>query len=260
MDSMYDVVADRYLKPVFPQVELHDGIYYRSAVDLKGVTQRLVLDVYEPKGDTQELRPAILWLHGGGLKGGDRNQGYIVTVSNEFAKRGYVCISADYRIGTNQDDFMQILQNSVEDGIAAFNWVLENAAKYRIDPEKIVIGGGSAGGWLVVNIGVIDEDTWGAYDKSKIKAVLNLWGSPALNNYLGKIDAADPPMFMIHGTADTTVPFSRSEYLAAELNKVGVYNVLIPLPGLGHTPASEMPTILEQSSQFLYKILFSEGK
>lgn len=260
VESMYDPAADRYLKPVFSQVEIHDGIYFRSAVDLQGVNQRLLLDVYEPKGDTQELRPAILWLHGGGLKGGDRKQGYISTVSREFAKRGYVCISADYRIGTNQDDFGKILNNAVKDGIAAFNWVLEHAAEYRIDPEKIVIGGGSAGGWLVVNIGVIDDVRWGAYDKSKIKAVLNLWGSPALDRYLGKIDAADPPMFMIHGTADTTVPFSRSEYLANELNKVGVYNELHPLPGLGHTPASEMATILEQSSQFLYKILFSAGK
>jgi acetyl esterase/lipase len=260
MESMYDQVADRYLKPVFSQVVIHDGIHFRSAVDLKGVNQQLLLDVYEPKDDTQELRPAILWLHGGGLKGGDRKQGYIGTVSNEFAKRGYVCISADYRIGTNQDDFHKILENSVTDGIAAYNWVLENAAKYRIDTQNVFIGGGSAGGWLVVNIGVVDDDSRGAYDKSRIKGIINLWGSPKLDNYLGKISKSVPPMFIIHGTADTTVPYYLSQYLSDELTKVGVDNVLYPLPGLEHTPASEMATILEQSSQFLYKLMFPNGR
>jgi acetyl esterase/lipase len=256
----YDVVADRYLKPVFPQVKIHDGIHFSSAVDLQGVNQRLLLDVYEPVGDTQELRPAILWLHGGGLKAGDRKQGYIGTVSMEFAKRGYVCVSADYRLGTNADNGLAILNNAVIDGISAYNWIVENGAKYGIDTNNIIVGGGSAGGYLAVNIGVLDDDSRGAFDKSRLKAILNLWGSPTLDNYLGKIDQTDPPMFIIHGTADRTVAYSRSEYLAAQLAKAGVYHVLYPLPGLDHTPASEMNTILEQSSQFLYQVLFPNGR
>jgi acetyl esterase/lipase len=257
---VYDVATDRYLKPVFPQVRIHEGIQFGSAVDLQGVNQVLRLDVYEPMGDTQELRPAILWLHGGGLKAGDRKQGYIGTVSMEFAKRGYVCISADYRLGTNADSELAILNNAVTDGISAYNWIVENGAKYGIDTNNIIVGGGSAGGYLAVNIGALDDASRGAFDKSRLKAILNLWGSPSVNNYIGKVDKTDPPMFTIHGTADKTVAYNRSEYLASLLTNAGVYHILYPLPGLDHTPVSEMETILEQSSQFLYKVLFPNGR
>ena len=56
------------------------------------------MDVYEPAGDHARNRPAMVWIHGGGFRGGTRHQGNVVGLARAFAQRGYVAASIDYRL------------------------------------------------------------------------------------------------------------------------------------------------------------------
>src|SRR5471030_2121948 len=77
----------RYQSVVFDQVEVKHNVEFRTATNVKGESETLKLDVYQPAGDSERARPAVLWLHGGGLRpGSDKTQSYIVTMSTEFAK------------------------------------------------------------------------------------------------------------------------------------------------------------------------------
>lgn len=70
-----------------------------------------------------------------------------------FAARGFVGIAPDYRVRTAPDaDPTGTIQDIVSDGRAALAWTGEHAAQYGIDPRRIVLAGGSAGGMLVLNL------------------------------------------------------------------------------------------------------------
>ncbi len=143
----------RYKKPVFDSVTIEKDICFAEVTTNKDSLEKLYLDVYTPAGDKEANRPAILWVHGGGFRAGDKTQGYIVTLANEFAKRGYVSISTDYRLRDNpKEDMEGTLNDAVNDVMMALSWVRENGEKYGINKNYIAIGGGSAGGILSTNL------------------------------------------------------------------------------------------------------------
>ena len=88
----------RYRDPVFAKTTKTTYVY-KSAPDL--VTGKLVplrLDVYRPVGDTLAKRPAIIWIHGGGFRFGDRSA--MGAIAAEWAQKGYVTVSISYRLDT----------------------------------------------------------------------------------------------------------------------------------------------------------------
>ncbi|NOY95979.1 MAG: alpha/beta hydrolase, partial [Chlorobi bacterium] len=219
--------------------------------------EKLYLDVYTPAGDKETNRPAILWVHGGGFRVGDKTQGYIVTLANEFAKRGYVSISTDYRLRDNpKEDMEGTLNDAVNDVMMALSWVRENSEKYGINKNYIAtIGGGSAGGILSTNLCYKDATRDEEWDKSGVVAFINLWGSPNKENMDKVIDKNDPPTLFIHGMADSIVPFSNCEWLVNALDSAGVRFSVFPIPGAGHTPVDHIDDIVERIQKFLYGIL-----
>jgi len=103
---------------------------------------KLSLHFFFPKNHkTKDKKTAILFFHGGGWKGGGVNHFY--NQSAYLASRGMVAICAQYRVekphGTTPKEV-------VKDVKSAMRWVKINASKYGIDPDKILAGGGSAGG------------------------------------------------------------------------------------------------------------------
>jgi len=110
---------------------------------------------------SQSLRPVILWMHGGGLrKGNDKTQGYIVRVAHEFAQRGYVCVSIDYRVRNNPaDDKQGTLTDAMEDAMKGLDWIWQNHEVLKIDKTRIIAGGGSAGGRRATNLCYKDGDS-----------------------------------------------------------------------------------------------------
>jgi acetyl esterase/lipase len=92
----------RFLDPVFESVSIQKDIVFGESVNEKGETEKLKLDIYSPDGDKMKNRPVIVWIHGGGFRpGNDKTQSYIVEMANRFSRKGYVCLSIDYRVREN---------------------------------------------------------------------------------------------------------------------------------------------------------------
>jgi acetyl esterase/lipase len=86
----------RYLDEIFTGVSVTENLVYGSAPNYAGVPTDLKLDLYQPVGDTERNRPAIVFIHGGSFSGGSKSEESQLGVL--AAKRGYVVVSIDYRV------------------------------------------------------------------------------------------------------------------------------------------------------------------
>ncbi len=104
------------------------------------------LDVYLPATAGTELRPGFVWIHGGGWTGGTKNEARAANVCGTLARAGYVAVSVDYRLG---DGAWPTLLFDCKNAV---RFLRAQAARYRIDPARIAVGGGSAGGHLALMV------------------------------------------------------------------------------------------------------------
>ena len=176
--------------------------------------ETLKLDAYQLEKGDQTNRPVIILVHGGGFGGGTKGysewQGnFYPDVATAFANAGYVAFSIDYRLWPNcpTNRFNEELDYTVKDVIMALSWIKANSAIYGIDANKVVIGGDSAGGGIVVNASYRSENA------GLFKACISLWGGLPPYGTSGQnpvnacpVTATAPPTCMIHGTKDVVVP------------------------------------------------------
>jgi acetyl esterase/lipase len=235
----------------------------RGLVFGKGGAIELKLDLAMPK-DGDGPFPAVVCIHGGGWVGGDRGQ--MTQTIEALARQGYVAVSPDYRLAP-KDRFPA----PIEDCKTAVRWLRANAAKYKVNPDRIGAVGFSAGGHLACLLGVTGkgdglEGTGGHADQSsRVQAVVSFFGPTDLRrktwnkvveeknlvpflggtlaekpeeyqkasplSYAGK-DA--PPFLFFHGTEDTVVPPEQSQALADKLRDAGVSARVIAVEGEGH--------------------------
>lgn len=247
----------RYLNPVFTKVDTQKDIEFGEVTNFDGKSEKLLLDVYKPEGDIQTARPVIMWLHGGGFRPGkDKSQNYVVKLSTEFAERGYVCVSINYRVRSNpMVDKKGTISDAMEDAMSGLNWIRNNSGKLNIDKTKIIVGGGSAGGIIAVNFCYSDNTSSTKWDKSGIIGLVDLWGSPDESFAAAKVDESDPPTIIVHGTADKTVSYTNSVKLVNELQINNVKHELVPIEGAGHTPMSYMDVFIKNIAEFLYGLI-----
>ncbi|MBT3385654.1 MAG: alpha/beta hydrolase [Prolixibacteraceae bacterium] len=238
-------------------IKIEKDIVFGESVNFKGENEKLLLDIYSPTEGVAKNRPVILWMHGGGFRiGNDKSQKYIVAMSERFAKRGYVCLSINYRVRENpRDDQTGTVSDALEDAMKGLNWLRENSEKLGVDKSKIVIGGGSAGGILGNNFCYREGTNSEKWDKTGIVAFVNLWGSPDVSWGEFIIDKNDPPTFIVHGTEDPLVPFVNSKEIVKRLNSAGVKNELFAIEGAGHTPAGHMDDFELSIAKFLKEII-----
>ncbi len=90
------------------------------------------LDLYLPPGKANAPRPAIVVVHGGGWRGGDKQRGQWVRVPAQYASDGYVAMSVNYRLTGEAPWPAQI-----EDVKAAVRWLRAHAEKYGVDVDRI---------------------------------------------------------------------------------------------------------------------------
>ena len=266
LDPSTFVPADR-----FAAVTLTSGVWFADVTNYLGVPTPLYLDVYEPSGDTTIGRPMIIWIHGGGFRTDSyRTQGYIVDYCNRFAKRGYVCMSIDYRLRdgssmpTQASEF-PALQDAARDANAAISWVKANAATYRIDPNLIFIAGGSAGGRTAQTVCQFDgPDPTALYppenqylttpwNKTSIIANATLWGGlePEMRGWVYPyLQPTDIPTILVHGSADVTILPQNSIDLNDTLTATGVTSELHIIPGATHSCLGHETEISEWVSAF----------
>ena len=124
--------------PVF-SFAAHTREVYKTVGDVK-----LLVDIDTPEDwKASDKRPAIVFFFGGGWNTG--STGALRGQAEYFAKRGMVCLRADYRVSSRHD---VTPDKCVEDAISAMRWTRANAARLGIDPNRIVAAGGSAGGHI----------------------------------------------------------------------------------------------------------------
>lgn len=245
----------RYLENVFENVTVRKDVVFGESVNSTGISQNLKLDIYSPENDNLQNRPVIFWIHGGGFRpGNDKTQSYIVEMANRFAKKGYVCISIDYRIRENpKDDPVGTISDAVEDALKGLDWVRKNSESLKVDKSKIFIAGGSAGGMLGCYL--CFNDRADKTDKNGIIGFVDLWGTP--DEIWGKleIDKNDPPTIIVHGTDDKLVSYSNSAALAEKLKANNVKHELITIKNAGHTPVPHMDEFEKKIAGFLYELI-----
>ncbi len=248
-------------EPVFPVVVESAVIYGQGAVNAPAPGQKnLLLDLYRPVGaNATALSPVIIIIHGGGFQGGTRTQSQLVTIARAMAARGFVAISIDYRLapdqpapsarvssllapataGTSGSTLLQRVAAvaAVDDALTAVDWLQANASQLSIDPTQIGLLGGSAGAITAIHLAYV-LDNYGVA-ASPFNFVVDLWGASlipaddpvAAANHLA---SGEPPLFIIHGTEDATVPFTGSELLVARAVNQQVAHEIYPIVGGGH--------------------------
>ena len=281
----------RYKDATFDSVSVTSNIHYGSNTSATGATENLLLDIYQPFGDTAKTRPLLIFVHGGGFSGGTKSDGDIVLLCRTFAKKGYVTSSIGYRLDpapTTKTTMGKAVIRAVQDGKAAVRFLRANRADYRIDDTKIMMGGTSAGGVLSLDYAYldahelpafIDTNAMGSMEgksgtpgvSSAINGIINCWGGVSDSAILldGKL-----PVLSFHGTADNTVPYDigialnnpdlvtfGSACVHRVLTRMGVKSQLKPFVGMGHGWPSDAraDTIITLSTQFIYDVLFDKG-
>jgi para-nitrobenzyl esterase len=249
----------RYRDNIFSRVKVRTDITYGTAVDQ--ITQdpvTLKLDMYTPIGDTDTARPAIVWVHGGSFCCGDKNSPELVDEAHQFAMKGYVNVSIDYRLespGCSQPSDPSCLIAIIEakqDAQTAVRFLRAKAAKFGIDPTRIAIGGSSAGAITAVNVGYSASDPpAGSHARfsSAVEAVQSLSGCAITAPPV----AGGAPELLFHGTADPLVPYSCAQSTVAKAQALGLVAVLVTWEGEGHVPYVQNRTqILADTAYFFY--------
>lgn len=233
---------------------------------------RQTLDLLLPKerADNDKPLPVVVFIHGGGWRGGHKNTG-IGRLTPLVATGAYAGVTVGYRL-TNEAQWPE----QIFDCKAAIRWVRANAKKHNLDPDRIAVWGTSAGGHLVAMLGTSGdvkhlEGKLGPHTdiSSRVTCVID-WFGPADFTTMGKaksvdhntaaspialllggpvpdkpaeakdaspqtfVSKDDPPFLILHGDKDALVPVDQSIQFDKALDAAGVNSTLLVVKGAGH--------------------------
>lgn len=227
------------------------------------------LDVYVPR-NASGPNATLIYIHGGGWVGGSKETSWLQLVP--YLEAGFSVVNVEYRMAR-----VSLAPAAVEDCRCALRWVIRNAKEYNFDTSKLVVTGHSAGGHLSLTTGMLpasaglDRQCPGA-EELKVAAIVNWFGITDVADlldgantqtyavaWLGSmtnreevarraspltyVRAGLPPIITIHGDKDPTVPYSHAVRLQDALNKAGVPNHLVTIPGGKHGGFSHDETV-----------------
>jgi acetyl esterase/lipase len=250
----------RYRDDVFTAVSKTADITYGHAVDQAGRNVTLKLDLYQPTGDTVATRPAVVWVHGGSFRGGDKSSPDLVDQANVLGRKGFVSVSINYRLsstgcpGSDINACIVAINQAREDAETAVRFLRANASTYRIDPNRIAIGGSSAGAITALNVGYSPENpSPGDHQghSSAVRAVQSISGAELASG--STINAGDAPALLFHGTSDQVTPLAWAQSTVDRANAAGLVVRLRTWQGQGHVPyAQNRAQILDETRNFFY--------
>lgn len=241
----------------YKPVELPSGftsqlnVVYTKVDDWEGK-----MDLYLP--NSSKPTPVVINIHGGGWNHGVKES---QTGFNTFFKVGFAVANIEYRL-TGQ----ATAPAAVDDARCALIYLIKNAAALNIDVNKIVVMGGSAGGHLALMAGMLGNDhrfdgNCPGVENVKVAAIIDKYGitdvwdwgygpnktSKSATAWLGKyakdekfaasvsplsyVSKNTPPVFIVHGDADPTVPYQQSVDFHKKLEAAGVKTEFITVPG-----------------------------
>lgn len=143
----FEKVKKQHPSITLPTIEISSTIVEEKNVTYANTGKRdLQLDAFYPKQKPKKKQTAIIIIHGGGWRSGNRTQHHALALA--LALKGYASFTPEYRLSTEA-----FYPAAVQDVKAAVQWIKTNAAKYAVDTSKIVVMGFSAGGQLAALVG-----------------------------------------------------------------------------------------------------------
>ncbi len=236
----------RFLAPIAAKLEPDEKRIYKTVG-----SRKLEMHLFNPPGYNPEKdkRPVFLIIHGGGWTGGAPQKYY--PMAKHFADKGMLAISLQYRLfnakaGTTVFD-------CVKDGRSAVRYLREHADELGIDPNKIVVSGGSAGGHVAVGTALFDKVDENGEDLSipcRPNALVLLnpvidtsesgYGQKKIGDRWKELSPVDhvkpglPPTIIFHSTGDQVVPFSGAKAFHDRSLAVGNHSELVVHEGGRH--------------------------
>lgn len=240
-----------FLDPTFNVSVTNDVVYGTGNVGYgtpEGVHARdLYMDIYQPVGGgVPDILPAAILIPGGGFTRSVRQQVALFGIT--MASRGYVALTIDVRSVpdllppeietlTSGFDTASMLegQNDIEarsnaaaaqinDAKTAIAWLQANAASLHVDPDRLVLGGGSSGARVALAVGFAEAP-------DDVGVVFSMLGAIPGNE--GQIGPGDPPAVLVAGLYDTQTPIDGVVSMAGILDSLDIPFELY-LGELGH--------------------------
>jgi len=218
------------------------------------------LDVYQAR-DATTPNPTLVYFHGGGWVAGSKEASSLTFLP--FLSMGWNVVNVEYRLAK-----VSLAPAAVQDALCALRWVYRNAKEYNVDSNRLVLMGNSAGGHLALTTGMspasesLDSLCPGS-EELNVAAIINWYGITDVNELLAGanvrsfaiawlggmanreeiakrvspltyVRAGLPPIISIQGDADPTVPYAQNVRLHQALDKAGIRNELVTIPGGKH--------------------------
>lgn len=202
----------------------------------EGESDSWKLDLAMPENSGDELRPALVIVHGGGWAGGSKSVDVYQKMMVDYAHKGYVTINVEYRL-TGEAPFPAC----IEDVKCAVRWLRAHAEELNVDPDRIGSYGHSAGAHLSMMLAMVPESAGlegdGGWDE--YSSMVNVAGAGSPPTELGRdvemakkewwpigyISADHPPMFLIQGTEDPIVLPERTRDFVEKMRAAGATNL-----------------------------------
>lgn len=248
----------------------------KDVVYLQASGKDVHLDVYRNTA-FEGPRPVLVYVHGGAWWKGEKPAGW--GGFRAYLAAGFSVVTVEYRLTD-----VARAPAAVQDVRCALSWVKANAKAYGFDTKQVVPYGTSAGGHLALMAGMLpkknDIDLPACRDQPKVAAILDFYGpyhlksdlpgafrSPSTARWIGDgpetlwktmspasyVRKDQPPVYIVHGDADPTVPYEASTSLKADLDRAGVLNRFHPVPGgvHGKFPKEEQVKVEQDALDFL---------
>lgn len=202
--------------------QISDSILVDTYTYAEKDSQQLALDLYQPAFDPEFERPMVIYIHGGGFSGGQRDEAYIRRFCKQFASYGYVVASMSYRLtragqetGFGCDcpaqDKMNTFYAAVEDVQDATYFLIERRDQFGINPQQIILAGSSAGAETALNAAFQPPYCYGL-DSGPVSyaGVISMAGAIPDTSLIYNESAV--PGLLFHGTCDKLVPYATAPH------------------------------------------------
>ncbi len=237
-------------------LKIPDGVAAISDIPYRpGDSKKWRLDLAMPAERGDAPRPAIVFVHGGGWRGGSKDKALFLGQALEYAAKGYVCVSVGYRLIDEAP-----MPACISDVKCAVRWLRAHAKDYNLDPGRIGAYGNSAGAHLASMLGVCPSSAglegdgpWQEYS-SMVNAVVSSATPASFTTFKRRrpgnsdarrtsawagltveaqkqaspityVSAGAPPFLLMHDVSDKTVPVQQSDDFVAALKKAGAKDV-----------------------------------
>lgn len=222
----------------------------RQIVYKKVADRELHLHLFQPDGwQATDKRSCYITIHGGGWTGMGPER--MFPFADHYAKLGLVSFSVEYRLASTKTGVTVF--DCVKDARSAVRYVRTHASELGIDPQKIIVSGGSAGGHLAAATAMFDavnedgEDTKVSTTPNALILLFPVietskegYGNAKIGEHWKELSPAHnvraglPPTITFHGTGDTTCPFKGAQIFHDAMLKAGNRSELIVNEGGVH--------------------------